>query len=142
MSPWWFFIKWLALIGGCATVMVFNVLITFQIVESEMTRVSPIDLCAALDWCVVPLIIAQSVTILCTVPVFSRAWPIAVIGIVMIARVYTVRRRQKRSGYFDPATIIRDCYRLKVRHGIAVAVHFLCVLYCIVVMCLAARSLE
>jgi flagellar biosynthesis protein FlhB len=44
MSFLLFLFGWLALIAGCATVMVFNVLITFQIVEFGMTRISPIDL--------------------------------------------------------------------------------------------------
>jgi hypothetical protein len=142
MNRWVVLIEWLLLIAGCAAVMVFHVLVTFQIVESELKHADPVGLCRALDWYVTGLIVAQIVAIQCTIPVFSMAWPIAVAGFAMLVHIWSTRKRRTLFRFFDPATIVRDSYRLKIRHGIGVVLHFLSVLYCIVMMSFAARSLE
>lgn len=109
MVPVWVF---QVLLAGVA--MSYHIIITSLIVDSQIDKTNPIDLCVTLEKRVIPLIIPQAVSLVLAFATLPLGWPVVVISAGALLWLWKSTKRNVR--VFDPMTIVRDAGPIKARH--------------------------
>jgi hypothetical protein len=119
-------------------VLIIHILIITQIVDFQIDHINPIDLCLSLEKRVMPFFYGQVGTIVVLLFLLRRSWPILIVQCGVL--VYAISRKRKRSRVFDPITIVRESDQLKIRHGIAIGIQMISIIFGLINLILAALS--
>jgi hypothetical protein len=126
---------WCFLVLFCVIVLTYHVMIVTQIVDFQIDHVNPIDVCVVLEKRVKPVILAQIAVVVTCLLLMFKSWPIFILEFLVLA--YGIYLKKKQGRLFNPITIVRESDGLKIRHGIAVAVQMVALIYAIIAIILS-----
>ena len=123
---------WIFIVIMSGISMAYHVILTTQIVDFQLDRTNPIDLCTVLEKRVVPLFIPQAVAAVLSLLVLPLGLPVLAVGVTAIVWLRRVLKRNVRM--FDPMTIVRDADQIKIRHMVLAILNIFVVFYGVVIV--------
>lgn len=123
---------WIFIVIMSGISMAYHVILTTQIVDFQLDRTNPIDLCTVLEKRVVPLFIPQAVAAVLSLLVLPLGLPVLAVGVTAIVWLRRVVKRNVRM--FDPMTIVRDADQIKIRHMVLAILNIFVVFYGVVIV--------
>ena len=123
---------WIFIVIMSGISMAYHVILTTQIVDFQLDRTNPIDLCTVLEKRVVPLFIPQAVAAVLSLAVLPLGLPVLAVGVTALVWLRRVVKRNARM--FDPMTIVRDADQIKIRHMVLAILNIFVVFYGVVIV--------
>lgn len=123
---------WIFVVIMSGISMAYHVILTTQIVDFQLDRTNPIDLCTVLEKRVVPLFIPQAVAAVLSLAVLPLGLPVLAVGVTALVWLRRVVKRNARM--FDPMTIVRDADQIKIRHMVLAILNIFVVFYGVVIV--------
>ena len=123
---------WIFIVIMSGISMAYHVILTTQIVDFQLDRTNPIDLCTVLEKRVVPLFIPQAVAAVLSLLVLPLGLPVLAVGVTALVWLRRVVKRNARM--FDPMTIVRDADQIKIRHMVLAILNIFVVFYGVVIV--------
>ena len=114
----------------------FHIIVLSKLVDFQLGQTTVIDLCFHLENNYVkPLIYLHHGMTLTSILAIKKAWPIFLLDLLMSLNIIYIQTNanSKRAQIFEPATIVRDISKLKIRHLAALGINFISSIYLLVI---------
>lgn len=107
---------WLIMLVLTCIAVVYHTVILGALIDFEHDYVNPLDLCSQLSKKMDPVLIIEIAIGVLALGDLKRGWLILLIHVITIAVILQLKKRRIRM--FDPLTIVRDIFKIKVRQSI------------------------